>query len=253
MGKERDNFNPERRKFLRLVLCAGAGLTAHAITKGLPILADALEEATKPNDANSQNPKHQEEVSVSKGGENEETPLHEKEKNGRIAPAFTKSVQYWNDSIQRWAATAGLDPDLVATVMQIESGGNPDAISPSGALGLFQVMPLNFPENVRNNNERMLNSELNAEVATKMLKKLLEKTNDVKLALAAYNGGNVVLENPDNPEKWPAETQRYFKWANIYFEVKQNPNESPTLQEWLAAGGASLCKQAEERLGLNQE
>ena len=53
-------------------------------------------------------------------------------------------VQYWSTSLSRWAAAAGLDPNMAAVVMQIESCGDPSATSRSGAIGLFQVMPYHF-------------------------------------------------------------------------------------------------------------
>jgi soluble lytic murein transglycosylase-like protein len=34
-----------------------------------------------------------------------------------------------------------LDPDLLAAIAAVESGGNPDAVSPKGAQGLMQLMP----------------------------------------------------------------------------------------------------------------
>ena len=61
-----------------------------------------------------------------------------------ISPIFTAEVQYWSTSILTWAAAAGLDPNLAATVMQIESCGDPLARSRAGAIGLFQVMPYHF-------------------------------------------------------------------------------------------------------------
>ena len=70
---------------------------------------------------------------------------------------FSPSVQYWEDEILSWADTYLLDPYLVATVMQIESCGNPQAVSPVGAQGLFQVMPYHFYSG-----EDMLDPETNA-------------------------------------------------------------------------------------------
>ncbi len=73
-----------------------------------------------------------------------------------ISPIFRIEIQYWADSISKWAAASQLDPNLVATIMQIESCGDPRARSSAGAMGLFQVMPFHFyalddPYNPNNN------------------------------------------------------------------------------------------------------
>ncbi len=39
---------------------------------------------------------------------------------GVISPIFSHEIQYWGSAIRGWAGAAGLDPNLVATVMQIE-------------------------------------------------------------------------------------------------------------------------------------
>ena len=61
-----------------------------------------------------------------------------------LSPIFTREVQHWGNNITRWANTASLDPNLAAVVMQIESCGDPRALSRAGAKGLFQVMPFHF-------------------------------------------------------------------------------------------------------------
>src|SRR3990172_9300095 len=63
-----------------------------------------------------------------------------------ISPVFTPEVQHWSRKIAAWAGAYQLDPNLVATVMQIESCGMPSAVSSAGAQGLFQVMPWHFAD-----------------------------------------------------------------------------------------------------------
>lgn len=47
-----------------------------------------------------------------------------------------------NDRLFHAAAElCGLDPDLIAAIAAVESGGNSDAVSPKGAQGLMQLMP----------------------------------------------------------------------------------------------------------------
>jgi hypothetical protein len=60
-----------------------------------------------------------------------------------ISPIFTPEIQYWAGNIIQWAAASQLDPNLAATIMQIESCGDPRAKS-SGAMGLFQSCRFTF-------------------------------------------------------------------------------------------------------------
>ena len=47
---------------------------------------------------------------------------------------------FWDD-VKRAATAAGVDPFLMLSVMRRESRFDPDALSPVGAVGLFQIMP----------------------------------------------------------------------------------------------------------------
>ncbi len=163
----------------------------------------------------------------------------------RISSVFEPSVQYWNDKIQFWAGAVGLDPNLLATVMQIESCGDPNAQSYAGATGLFQVMPFHFIEG-----EDPFNPDINAIRSLDYLLKALDVAGgDVGQALAGYNGGISVI---GNESYWVSETQRYVYWGTgIYSEASRGVDQSNRLNEWLNAGGASLCRQAEVRLGIN--
>lgn len=164
---------------------------------------------------------------------------------GVLSPVFTREVRQWQPEILRWADEFGLDPNLVATVMQIESCGNPQAVSHAGARGLFQVMPFHFDAA-----EDMLDPETNASRGVAYLAKMLgENSNDVGLALAAYNAGPATASR--GWDAWPAETQRYYRWGTgIYGEIAAGLEVSPSLEEWLTAGGESLCRQAAGQLGL---
>ncbi len=77
-------------------------------------------------------------------GPNLAAPSGNKQQSLPLSPVFTPEVQYWAPRILKWAQAADIDPNLVATVMQIESCGDPRALSRSGAIGLFQVMPYHF-------------------------------------------------------------------------------------------------------------
>ncbi len=163
-----------------------------------------------------------------------------------LSSVFTPEVQYWADRIQVWAAAAGLDPNLVATVMQIESCGDPRALSRAGAMGLFQVMPYHFTAS-----DDPYAPDTNALRGLDYLRRSLEAAyGDPRLALAGYNGGIGVIGRSEF--SWPAQTQRYAYWGSgIYAEASSGAGESLRLQEWLAASGLYLCKQAHNRLGIS--
>jgi soluble lytic murein transglycosylase-like protein len=167
--------------------------------------------------------------------------------SGVLAPLFTAEIQFWAADISRWSSEHGLDPNITATVMQIESCGNPDARSGAGASGLFQVMPFHFLAS-----ENAYDPDVNALRGLDYLARSLKTSGgDARLAFAGYNGGIGVIGKPES--NWAAETIRYAYWGSgIYADAIQNANISARLNEWLAAGGASLCKKARDRLGITQ-
>jgi len=161
-----------------------------------------------------------------------------------IAPLFSPEIQQWASAIGRWADAHGLDPNAVATIMQIESCGDPRAVSSAGARGLFQVMPFHFAAG-----EDPFDPNTNARRGLAYFAGRLQQTSgDVGRAFAGYNGGQRAAAS--SWEQWPAETQRYYVWSTgIYEDARNGLAASPTLEAWLEAGGASLCRQAAARLG----
>ena len=81
----------------------------------------------------------------------------------------------------------GVDEHLVRSMIKMESGGNPDAVSKAGARGLMQLMP---------STAKMLgvedpfDPEQNLDGGIRYIKKLLNRyKGKEKLALAAYHSG----------------------------------------------------------------
>jgi len=162
-----------------------------------------------------------------------------------LSPIFTPEIRYWADSIIRWAAASNLDPNLAATIMQIESCGDPHATSRAGAMGLFQVMPYHFAAG-----ENPYQPDVNALRGLGYLKRALDAAGgNARLALAGYNGGIGVISRGE--WTWAAETARYVKYGfPIYEDAQGGGTSSASLNEWYGRYGAGLCRQAAQRLGL---
>jgi hypothetical protein len=163
-----------------------------------------------------------------------------------ISPVFAREVKHWEPQILAWSDEFGLDPNLTAIIMQIESCGDPHAISSAGARGLFQVMPFHFSAG-----ENSLDPDTNARRGLNYFVERIAQTNgDLGRAFAGYNGGHVAAGG--NWSTWARETQRYYTWSTgIHNDIQAGLTESPTVQQWMQAGGASLCRQAANRLGLD--
>ena len=160
-----------------------------------------------------------------------------------LAPFFAPAVRHWTGEINLWSARHDVDPHLLATVMQIESCGRPNAVSNAGARGLFQVMPFHFEAG-----EDMLDPNTNAKRGASFLNYCAGAADGViGGTLACYNGGPSLLKQPR--ERWPRETQTYYRWGvGIYSDAIAGAPSSQTFDQWLAAGGDRLCASALEAL-----
>lgn len=174
-----------------------------------------------------------------------------------LSSVFSPQVLYWKELIETWAASYQVDPNLIATIIQIESCGHPTISSYAGAQGLFQVMPLHFQAG-----EDPLDIQTNARRGLDHLVFSLRSYNGhVGMALAAYNRG--VNGAAQGWGEWPTQTRDYYRWGTgIYSEAISGAETSPTLEAWLQADrenhrdGLSLCDQAavaQEQLQKNAQ
>ncbi len=110
--------------------------------------------------------------------------------------------------IDKYATQNNLDPDFVKAVVKQESGFNPNAKSPCGAMGLMQLMPSTAQGlGVKN----AFDAEQNIYGGTKYLKGLMDRFgNNKELALAAYNAGPNAVKKYNGVPPYK-ETQNYVK------------------------------------------
>lgn len=125
---------------------------------------------------------------------------------GAVSPGAEK----WRPQVSEAAKAEGVPEGLAMAVLSAESSGRPDAVSPAGAVGLFQLMPgtagdlgvdpAAADQNIRGG-VRYLGQQLKA------------FGSDPRAALVAYNWGpenaRKWLAAGADPEKLPAETRAY--------------------------------------------
>ncbi len=108
------------------------------------------------------------------------------------------------------AAENAVDPKLVKSVMLIESGFNPAAISRKGARGLMQLMPEVAAEHGVSD---VHDPSQNVAAGTRQLSRLLAYYGgDLVKSLAAYNAGEAAVDRYDGVPPY-AETQLYVRKA----------------------------------------
>jgi hypothetical protein len=104
----------------------------------------------------------------------------------------------------------GVDWKLVAAVMKAESGFDPCATSPVGAMGLMQLMP-STAEMYDVKAEQLYDPETNIRAGVRHLKMLTGKfKGNLKLTVAAYNAGQGAVDRYKGIPPYE-ETQNYVK------------------------------------------
>jgi soluble lytic murein transglycosylase-like protein len=91
--------------------------------------------------------------------------------------------------ITRAAVHAGLPPEIVHSVAKAESGYQPNAVSPKGAIGLMQLMPGTAAELNVDPHDPAQNAEAGAKYLRDLLLKYENDPHQVSKAVAAYNAG----------------------------------------------------------------
>ncbi len=115
-------------------------------------------------------------------------------------------IQDFDPVIETASRKYNVDPALIRAVIQVESGGNPAAVSPAGARGMMQLMPGTAAEM---GVENPFDPAQNIMGGARYLRRLLDRyRGDVKLALAAYNWGMGNVER--RPEAMPRETRNFI-------------------------------------------
>jgi len=111
------------------------------------------------------------------------------------------------------AKRAGLDPQLVLGLIQVESGFKKYAVSSAGARGYMQVMPF-WVKLIGGRNDNLFHLRMNLRYGCTILKHYLDiEKGDLFRALGRYNGS---LGRPEYPNAVRAAWERnwhYTPWV----------------------------------------
>jgi len=128
------------------------------------------------------------------------------DRQGRLE--FLKTVYYE-------AQRAGLDPQLVLGLIQVESGFKKYAVSSAGARGYMQVMPF-WVKLIGNGEQNLFHLRTNLRFGCTILRHYLDlEKGDLYRALGRYNGS---LGGPEYPNMVRAAWERQWSWGQRVIE-----------------------------------
>lgn len=120
--------------------------------------------------------------------------------------------------VESAAARNQLPPQLIHSVIRVESNYNPHAVSSKGALGLMQLIPATAR---RFGVSDVFDPADNIQGGARYLKYLLDLFhNDYRLALAAYNAGEAAVARYGDVPPY-AETRNYVVQVRKHIEESQ--------------------------------
>lgn len=144
-----------------------------------------------------------------------------------ISPSF-KQVKH---HLRAASAEHGVDFELLQALIATESGFDPRAVSPKGAVGLMQVMPATAQRYGVNGDARqpleqkLTDPRTNVRTGTRYLRDLIRMfPGQLELALAAYNAGEGAVQRAGNRIPNYRETQNYVRTVMQLYTMLKPPS-----------------------------
>lgn len=178
----------------------------------------------------------------------------------KLLAFFEQSKNYKTVSplLHEASKTHGIDYSLLKALIVTESGFNPYAVSPKGAVGLMQLIP---PTAQRYGvtagkdstiEEKLTDPKINIKAGARYLAYLIKMfPGRLELALAAYNAGEGAVQRAGNKIPNYPETQNYVKTVmQLYSGLAPAaaPSITPTGRVRVEIRGASSASSARNNL-----
>lgn len=118
------------------------------------------------------------------------TAVADKRADDRLLIVKTSQELPKKDYIAETAESYDISPKLVKAIIEVESGGNTNAIGDDGnSLGLMQIQPRYHAQRLKEG-ESLLDPKVNVRVGCEILSEIMDKYGTLEEALTVYNAGH---------------------------------------------------------------
>lgn len=137
---------------------------------------------------------------------------------------FAPEVKSLQAVLRNASKAHGVDIELLKAIIAVESGFKPSVVSPRGAVGLMQIMPIgNTSQERAAEAQRLLDPKHNIDTGARMLSKLMHRFGRIDVALAAWNAGVGTVMKHGGGMPPIAETQAHVHLVlELYWALLQN-------------------------------
>jgi soluble lytic murein transglycosylase-like protein len=136
-----------------------------------------------------------------------------------------------------------IDYELLQALIATESGFDADAVSPRGAVGLMQIMPVTarhygvVPDRKKSVAKKLKDPRTNIRAGSLYLRDLMARfPGRLELSLAAYNAGSKAVRRAGNKVPRYKETQNFVKTVLQLYAVLKRPSMRPDARQISSPG-----------------
>jgi len=171
------------------------------------------------------------------------------------------SVKQWKQPINEMSKKYAIDPDLLAIIITLESGGYAQAESSAGAIGLMQITAptaqdiarkfLKVPRDTYDLKDPVTNIEFGAAYLSYLRDEFgvprqgPSWNETVELIAAGYNGGPGTANALEKGEGLRDTQPVIYSRDAFNMWRERHAAKSPTYERWLERGGSSLVEAAQ--------